>query len=171
MKKNLLVILSVLLCMGCLSAQTKVGESVTSQRNDFKKAVSEFKTIQQNADMQEAKSQIQEQQAPVVLAYVGADIRGGKVLKKELIANPFIRAASKDTTATDLHWKIESYQVVFAYQGIEEYPLTCAGASFSEEVMKKIQQAEPGTIIVFEKIRAMSEAGERTLDDIAIKLE
>ena len=170
MKKNLLVMLSVLLCVGCLSAQTNVGESVTNQRNDFKKAVSEFKTIQQNADTQEAKSQIQEQQAPVVLAYVGASIRGGQVSKNKVIANPFIRAAVKDPSSSDLHWKVQSYRVIFIYQGIEEPPMACTGSSFSEEVMKKILQAESGTIIVFQNIKVKSEAGERTLDEIVIRL-
>lgn len=164
MKKKLFVMLSVLLCVGYLSAQTNVGESTTSQRKDVKKAVSESKTLPQKVDMQE-------QQAPDVLSYVGANIRGGKVLKKDLLANPFIRAASKNTSATDLHWKVKSYQVVFIYQGLEEAPLTCTGSSFSEEVKKNIQQAEPGTIIVFQKIRAMSEAGEQTLDEIVVKLE
>ncbi len=170
MKKNLLVILGVLLCVGYLSAQNNVGESITSHRNDIKKAVLESNTLSQKVDTPEAKYKMLEQQAPVVLPYVGGYIRGGKVLKKDLLANPFIRAASKDTTVTDLRWKVQSYRVVFIYQGLEEAPMACTGSSFSEEVKKKIVQAESGTIIIFENIKVKSEAGEQTLDEIVIRL-
>ena len=170
MKKNLLVMLSVLLCVGYLSAQTDVDKSVTSQRKDVKKTVSESNTLLQIVDAQEATSKMQDQQSPVVLAYLGADIRGGQVSKNKVIANPFIRAAVKDPSSSDLRWKVQSYRVIFIYQGIEEPPMACTGSSFSEEVKKKILQAESGTIIVFQNIKVKSEAGEQTLDEIVIRL-
>ena len=170
MKKNLLVMLSVLLCVSYLSAQNNVVDSITVQRNDVKKAVLESKTLLQKVDAQEATSKMQDQQSPVVLAYLGADIRGGQVSKNEVIANPFIRAAVKDPSSSDLRWKVQSYRVIFIYQGIEEPPMACTGSSFSEEVKKKILQAESGTIIVFQNIKVKSEAGEQTLDEIVIRL-
>ena len=170
MKKNLLVMLSVLLCVSYLSAQNNVVDSITVQRNDVKKAVLESKTLLQKVDAQEATSKMQDQQSPVVLAYLGADIRGGQVSKNEVIANPFIRAAVKDPSSSDLRWKVQSYRVIFIYQGIEEPPMACTGSSFSEEVKKKIVQAESGTIIVFQNIKVKSEAGEQTLDEIVIRL-
>lgn len=170
MKKNLLVMLGVLLCMSYLSAQNNVVDSITVQRNDVKKAVLESKTLLQKVDAQEATSKMQDQQSPVVLAYLGADIRGGQVSKNEVIANPFIRAAVKDPSSSDLRWKVQSYRVIFIYQGIEEPPMACTGSSFSEEVKKKIVQAESGTIIVFQNIKVKSEAGEQTLDEIVIRL-
>ena len=170
MKKNLLVMLSVLLCVSYLSAQNNVVDSITVQRNDVKKAVLESKTLLQKVDAQEATSKMQDQQSPVVLAYLGADIRGGQVSKNEVIANPFIRADVKDPSSSDLRWKVQSYRVIFIYQGIEEPPMACTGSSFSEEVKKKIVQAESGTIIVFQNIKVKSEAGEQTLDEIVIRL-
>ena len=171
MKKTLLIMLGVLLCVGCLSAQTNGGETNTRQVKDAKNTFSESKTLPQKVDARQATSKMQDQQSPVVLAYLGADIRGGQVSKNEVIANPFIRAAVKDPSSSDLRWKVQSYRVIFIYQGIEEPPMACTGSSFSEEVKKKILQAESGTIIVFQNIKVKSEAGEQTLDDIVIRLK
>ena len=104
-------------------------------------------------------------------ATIGANIRGGKRTKTELTANPFIRAAMGDDFAYDLKWTINSYQVIFISKGYEDNPLTCTGANFSEAVKQKIAKSGSGTTIIFTGIKASCEAGQRTLDEITVRLK
>ena len=104
-------------------------------------------------------------------ATLGANIRGGKRSKGDLTANPFIRAAMGDDFAYDLKWTINSYQVIFIAKGYEEPPLTCTGANFSEAVKSKIAKSASGTTIIFTGIKASCEAGQRTLDEITVRLK
>ena len=104
-------------------------------------------------------------------ATIGANIRGGKRTKTELTANPFIRAAMGDDFAYDLKWTINSYQVIFISKGYEDNPLTCTGANFSEAVKKKIAKSGSGTTIIFTGIKASCEAGQRTLDEITVRIK
>ncbi|MBP5662851.1 MAG: gliding motility protein GldM [Bacteroidales bacterium] len=104
-------------------------------------------------------------------ATIGANIRGGKRSKGDLTANPFIRAAMGDDFAYDLKWTINSYQVIFIAKGYEEPPLTCTGANFSEAVKSKIAKSASGTTIIFTGIKASCEAGQRTLDEITVRLK
>ncbi|MCQ2271210.1 MAG: gliding motility protein GldM [Bacteroidales bacterium] len=102
---------------------------------------------------------------------IGANIKGGKRSKTELTANPFIRAAMGDDFAYDLKWTINSYQVIFNSKGYEDSPLTCTGAQFSEAVKSKIQKSTSGTTIIFTNIKASCEAGQRTLDEIVVRIK
>ena len=104
-------------------------------------------------------------------ATIGANIRGGKRTKTELTANPFIRAAMGDDFAYDLKWTINSYQVIFISKGYEDNPLTCTGANFSDAVKQKIAKSGSGTTIIFTGIKASCEAGQRTLDEITVRLK
>ncbi len=104
-------------------------------------------------------------------ATIGANIRGGKRSKNELTANPFIRAAMGDDFAYDLKWTINSYQVIFISKGYEDNPLTCTGATFSEAVKQKIAKSGSGTTIIFTGIKASCEAGQRTLDEITVRIK
>ena len=104
-------------------------------------------------------------------ATIGANIRGGKRSKTELTANPFIRAAMGDDFAYDLKWTINSYQVIFISKGYEDNPLTCTGANFSEAVKSKIAKSGSGTTIIFTGIKASCEAGQRTLDEITVRIK
>ena len=104
-------------------------------------------------------------------ATIGANIRGGKRSKGDLTANPFIRAAMGDDFAYDLKWTINSYLVIFIAKGYEEPPLTCTGANFSDAVKDKIAKSASGTTIVFTSIKASSVAGQRTLDEITVRLK
>lgn len=104
-------------------------------------------------------------------ATIGANIRGGKRSKNELTANPFIRAAMGDDFAYDLKWTINSYQVIFISKGYEDNPLTCTGATFSDAVKQKIAKSGSGTTIIFTGIKASCEAGQRTLDEITVRIK
>lgn len=104
-------------------------------------------------------------------ATIGANIRGGKRSKNELKANPFIRAAMGDDFAYDLKWTINSYQVIFISKGYEDNPLTCTGATFSDAVKQKIAKSASGTTIIFTGIKASCEAGQRTLDEITVRIK
>ena len=104
-------------------------------------------------------------------ATIGANIRGGKRSKNELTANPFIRAAMGDDFAYDLKWTINSYQVIFISKGYEDNPLTCSGATFSDAVKQKIAKSGSGTTIIFTGIKASCEAGQRTLDEITVRIK
>lgn len=104
-------------------------------------------------------------------ATIGANIRGGKRSKNELKANPFIRAAMGDDFAYDLKWTINSYQVIFISKGYEDNPLTCTGATFSDAVKQKISKSGSGTTIIFTGIKASCEAGQRTLDEITVRIK
>ena len=104
-------------------------------------------------------------------ATIGANIRGGKRSKNELTANPFIRAAMGDDFAYDLKWSINSYQVIFISKGYEDNPLTCTGATFSDAVKQKIAKSGSGTTIIFTGIKASCEAGQRTLDEITVRIK
>lgn len=104
-------------------------------------------------------------------ATIGANIRGGKRSKTELNANKFIRAAMGDDFAYDLKWTINSFQVIFNSKGYEDSPMTCTGGAFSDAVIQKINKSSSGTTITFTGIKASSEAGQRTLDEITIRLK
>lgn len=104
-------------------------------------------------------------------ATIGANIRGGKRSKTELNANKFIRAAMGDDFAYDLKWTINSFQVIFNSKGYEDSPMTCTGSAFSDAVIQKINKSSSGTTITFTGIKASSEAGQRTLDEITIRLK
>ena len=76
-----------------------------------------------------------------------------------------------DDFAYDLKWTINSYQVIFISKGYEDNPLTCTGANFSEAVKQKIAKSGSGTTIIFTGIKASCEAGQRTLDEITVRIK
>ena len=104
-------------------------------------------------------------------ATIGANIRGGKRSKTELTANPFIRASMGEDFAYDLKWNISSYQVVFVSKGYEDNPETCVGANFSDAVKQKIENAGSGTVIIFTNIKVSSEAGQRAIEEISVRIK
>ena len=107
---------------------------------------------------------------PDPIAKVGGNYSGGRVSKTELAANPFINARMPADFAYDLSWSIASYQVTFIVRGMEEAPMTIQGGAFSEALKNKIRNAAPGTIVLFQGIRASSIAGSRTLPDITLRI-
>ena len=107
---------------------------------------------------------------PDPIAKVGGNFSGGRVSKSDLAANPFVNARMPSDFAYDLTWSIASYQVTFIKGGMEEAPMTIQGGAFSEALKNKIRNATPGTIILFQGIRATSLAGPRTLTDITLRI-
>ncbi len=101
---------------------------------------------------------------------IGANIRGGRVPKNQLTANPFVIAKMPEDFVYDLKWQVQSYQVTFVEGGMEAAPVTVQGANFPESVKTKIKNAKRGTTIWFTGIKAKSPAGVRTLNDIAIRI-
>lgn len=107
---------------------------------------------------------------PDPIAKVGGNYSGGRVSKSDLAANPFLNARMPADFAYDLTWSIASYQVTFIVKGMEEAPMTIKGGAFSEALKNKIRNAAPGTIVLFQGIRASSIAGPRTLPDITLRI-
>ncbi len=103
-------------------------------------------------------------------AVLGANIRGGKRPKAEILANPMVRAVMGEDFAFDLKWKVNSFRVVFVSKNIEEPPLACSGGTLSDNVKAKIQKASAGTVIYFQDIKVSSEAGTRTLDEFSVRV-
>lgn len=103
-------------------------------------------------------------------AVLGANIRGGKRAKSELLANPLIRASMGEDFAYDLKWRVNSFRVIFVIKGYEDPPLACQGGVMSEAVKAKIQKATSNTVIYFTDIKVSSEAGTRTLDEFSVRI-
>ncbi|MEG2070618.1 MAG: gliding motility protein GldM [Bacteroidales bacterium] len=104
-------------------------------------------------------------------ATIGANIKGGKRTKQEILANPYVRATMGEDFVYDLKWNVNSFRVVFVSKGYEDPPIACAGGTFSESVKAKIQRASSNTVIYFTDIKATSEAGSRTLDEISVRIK
>ncbi len=104
-------------------------------------------------------------------AVLGANIRGGKRAKAELLANPMIRAAMAEDFVYDLKWKVVSYRVEFVSKGMADPPMACQGAALSEAVKAKIKKSSANTVIYFTDIKVSSEAGTRTLDEFSVRIK
>lgn len=103
-------------------------------------------------------------------AVLGANIRGGKRAKAELMANPVIRATMGEDFAYDLKWKVNSFRVIFVSKGMEDPAMVCQGGALSDAVKAKIQKSSANTVIYFTDIKVSSEAGSRTLDEFSVRV-
>jgi gliding motility-associated protein GldM len=108
---------------------------------------------------------------PDPVATLGGDFKGGKIAKNILLANPFIKVDMGTDFVYDLKWNIISYKVTFTVKGIEDPPITCNSASFSETIRNKINSSAPGTILYFSDINVSSVAGTRTLNNFFTQLK
>lgn len=107
---------------------------------------------------------------PDPVAYIGANIKGGRRTKQELMANDFVVAKMGDDFVYDMRWTIKSYRVIFVIRGTEEPPIVVSGNRFSDALKQKINSAPGGTSVYFTDIKASSPAGERTLNEIAVRI-
>lgn len=103
-------------------------------------------------------------------AVLGANIRGGKRPKAEILANPVIRATMGDDFVYDLKWSVNSYRVILVVKGMEEPAIVCQGGALSEKAKAAIQKASANTVIYFSDIKVSSEAGSRTLDEFSVRV-
>lgn len=103
-------------------------------------------------------------------AVLGANIRGGKRAKAEILANPVIRATMGDDFVYDLKWSVNSYRVILVVKGMEEPAIVCQGGALSEKAKAAIQKASSNTVIYFSDIKVSSEAGSRTLDEFSVRV-
>ncbi len=103
-------------------------------------------------------------------ALLGANIRGGKRAKAEILANPVIRATMGDDFVYDLKWSVNSYRVILVVKGMEEPAIVCQGGALSEKAKAAIQKASANTVIYFSDIKVSSEAGSRTLDEFSVRV-
>ena len=103
-------------------------------------------------------------------AVLGANIRGGKRPKAEILANPVIRATMGDDFVYDLKWSVNSYRVILVVKGMEEPAIVCQGGALSEKAKAAIQKASANTVIYFSDIKVSSEAGPRTLDEFSVRV-
>ncbi len=103
-------------------------------------------------------------------AVLGANIRGGKRAKAEILANPVIRATMGDDFVYDLKWSVNSYRVILVVKGMEEPAIVCQGGALSEKAKAAIQKASANTVIYFSDIKVSSEAGSRTLDEFSVRV-
>ena len=103
-------------------------------------------------------------------AVLGANIRGGKRAKAELLANPVIRATMGEDFAYDLKWNVTSFRVILVSKGMEEPAIVCQGGALSDKARTAIQKASANTVVYFSDIKASSEAGPRTLDEFSVRI-
>lgn len=103
-------------------------------------------------------------------AVLGANIRGGKRAKAEILANPVVRATMGDDFVYDLKWSVNSYRVIIVSKGMEEPAIVCQGGALSEKAKSAIQKASANTVVYFSDIKVSSEAGPRTLDEFSIRI-
>ena len=103
-------------------------------------------------------------------AVLGANIRGGKRAKAELLANPVVRATMGDDFVYDLKWSVNSFRVILVSKGMEEPAIVCQGGALSEKAKAAIQKASANTVIYFSDIKVSSEAGSRTLDEFSVRV-
>ena len=103
-------------------------------------------------------------------AVLGANIRGGKRAKAEILANPVVRATMGDDFVYDLKWSVNSFRVILVSKGMEEPAIVCQGGALSEKAKSAIQKASANTVIYFSDIKVSSEAGSRTLDEFSVRV-
>lgn len=103
-------------------------------------------------------------------AVLGANIRGGKRAKAEILANPMIRATMGDDFVYDLKWSVNSFRVILVSKGMEEPAIVCQGGHLSDKAKSAIQKASANTVIYFSDIKVSSEAGSRTLDEFSVRV-
>ena len=103
-------------------------------------------------------------------AVLGANIRGGKRAKAELLANPIIRATMGDDFVYDLKWSVNSFRVILVSKGMEEPAIVCQGGALSDKAKSAIQKASANTVVYFSDIKVSSEAGSRTLDEFSVRV-
>lgn len=103
-------------------------------------------------------------------AVLGANIRGGKRAKAELLANPVVRATMGDDFVYDLKWSVKSFRVILVSKGMEEPAIVCQGGALSDKAKSAIQKASANTVIYFSDIKVSSEAGSRTLDEFSVRV-
>ena len=103
-------------------------------------------------------------------AVLGANIRGGKRAKAEILANPVVRATMGDDFVYDLKWSVNSFRVILVSKGMEEPAIVCQGGALSEKAKAAIQKASANTVIYFSDIKVSSEAGSRTLDEFSVRV-
>ena len=109
---------------------------------------------------------------PNPVATIGGYIKGGKRAKQELLGSSAVIMAQMDKDFVyDMKWTVKSYRVSIAVKGVESAPMVISGAQFSEDLKSRIQSAQPGTAIYFTDIRVSSPAGERSLDDISVRIK
>ena len=103
-------------------------------------------------------------------AVLGANIRGGKRSKNEILANPTIRATMGDDFAYDLKWSITSFNVTIVAKGMEGPAIACQGSALNDKVKMAIQNASSNTEVYFTDIKATSAAGTRVLDEFSVRI-
>ncbi len=103
-------------------------------------------------------------------AVLGANIRGGKRAKAEILANPMVRATMGDDFVYDLKWSVNSFRVIIVSKGMEEPAIVCQGGGLSEKAKSAIQKASANTVVYFSDIKVSSEAGSRTLDEFSVRI-
>lgn len=103
-------------------------------------------------------------------AVLGANIRGGKRTKDEILAHPMLRVTMGDDFVYDLKWSVNSFRVIMVVRGMEEPAIVCQGSVLSEKVKSAIQAAPSGTVVFFSDIKVSSEAGARCLDEFSVRI-
>lgn len=141
--------------------ETLIGKTVTVN----------VKTNQEGKEVTLGSTVFRVKRVPNPFAKVSGSFTEGKVTKEELLAKPFVDATMGQDFAYDLEWIVQTYQVIFMVEGVEEVAMTIQGGAFSEELKARINNAVPGTVIWFSGIRATSPAGTRHLHDIVIRIK
>ncbi|MDR3047986.1 MAG: gliding motility protein GldM [Bacteroidales bacterium] len=110
-------------------------------------------------------------QVPSPQVSIGGNITGGKRNKAELVATPQLIATMGQDFVYDLKWTVISFRVIFQVRGMEEPAMAISGGRFSDELVRKINSAAPGTTIWFEDIKVSSSAGSRNIPNITVRIK
>ncbi|MDR1112155.1 MAG: gliding motility protein GldM [Bacteroidales bacterium] len=98
-------------------------------------------------------------------------ISAGRKTKQEILANPFVVAKMDESFVYDLKWQINSFQVSIIERGMEDGPYSAQGNQLPANVVAKIRNAAPRTVIQITGIRASSTVlPARPLNDIMISI-
>ncbi|MDL2309281.1 gliding motility protein GldM [Bacteroidales bacterium OttesenSCG-928-B11] len=156
---------------GCNTPKTATGWNAVVPANLVGREV--VATVTANLDGKNqtmGSTKFRVKRVPDPYAVIGADIRGGRKSKQDLLANPALLAKMGEDFVYDLRWKVLSYRVLFVIKGIEEAPIIVNGPAFNDQLRNKINSAPAGTTIFFTDIRVQSPAGDRSLQEISIRL-
>jgi gliding motility-associated protein GldM len=101
---------------------------------------------------------------PEPTIYLGASIQGGRQPRETILANPLVTARMSPDFNYELRWTVQSYQLTFIRNGVEEAPVTVTGPRFTEQITNKIRTAPAGTLIEITNIKIHSLAGQKSIN-------
>ncbi len=157
---------------GCMTSSTGAGNfTVSVPESMVGRLVEATVSARVGESVKTGTTTFRVKRVPDPRAVLGANIRGGKRSKNEILANPTLRATMGDDFAYDLKWSITSFNVTIVAKGMEEPAIACQGSALNDKVKMAIQNASSNTEVYFTDIKATSAAGTRVLDEFSVRIK